>query len=127
VIADGQKFWIRWTDVDTAGSDDANAIDDFSLTVTTSNISIDPKASGTASPNSVNPGQQTTLSGTITPGQNPTSASFAVSCDLSVIGGSAAQSLPVTGSTFTLPATVSAGTEPGSYTLPCSVTDDQQR
>jgi predicted extracellular nuclease len=126
-IPNGQSFWIRWTDVDTSGSDDGVSIDDFGITVGTSAISISPTATGSASPNPVGPGQSTTLSGTITPGQNPSSASFAVSCDLSAIGGSAAQSLPVTSTTFSFTAAVDASTPPNVYSLPCSVIDDQSR
>ncbi len=88
-VANGQAVWIRWTDLDTGGSDDGMAIDDVNITVSTDAISIDPTATGSASPSPVAPGQQTTLSGTITPGQNPTSASFSVSCNLTAIGGSA--------------------------------------
>lgn len=127
IVPNGQTFWIRWTDVDTSGSDDGVAIDDFSLTATTSNVSINPTATGSASPNPVNPGQQTILGGTITPGQNPTSASFTVSCDLTTIGGSATQSLAVTNTSFNFNATVGAATPPNVYPLPCSVTDDQNR
>jgi len=127
IIPNGATFWIRWTDADSGGSDDGNAIDDFSLSAGTSNLSISPAATGTASPSPVSPGQTTTLSGTITPGQNPTSASFTVVCDLTAIGGPAAQSLPVTANTFSFLAAVGAGTAVGGYTLPCSVADDQSR
>src|SRR5438552_2395123 len=95
VIPDGQNFWVRWTDVDTTGSDDGVAIDDFSISVTTNGVSIAPSASGSASPNPVGPGQQTTLSGTITSGQNPNSVSYTVVCNLAGIGGASSQSLPV--------------------------------
>jgi predicted extracellular nuclease len=126
-IPDGQSFWIRWTDVDTGGSDDGMAIDDVSATFTASNLPVSPTATGSASPNPAAPGQSTTLSGTITTGQNPPSASYAVSCDLTAIGGSATQSLPVTGATFSYVATVSSSTVPGGYSFPCSVIDDQSR
>jgi uncharacterized protein len=126
-IPDGQSFWVRWTDVDTGGSDDGVGIDDVSVSVGTSSVSIDPTATGSAAPSPVGPGQLLTLSGAITSGQNPASASFAVSCDLSSIGGSAAQALPVTGATFSVGVTVNGGTPPNTYRLPCSVTDDQQR
>lgn len=127
IIPNGQSFWIRWTDVDTVGSDDGNAIDDFSLTASVSNVSINPIATGSASPNPVAPGGSTTLSGAITAGQNPASASYTVVCDLSSIGGSSTQSLPVTGTTFSYNATVSAATLPNVYPLACSVTDDVPR
>ncbi len=55
-IPNGQSFWIRWTDVDTGGSDDGVAIDDFSISVTTSTISISPTATGSASPEPRRPG-----------------------------------------------------------------------
>jgi uncharacterized protein len=126
-IADGQTFWIRWQDSDTPGSDDGMSIDDVTITPTLSNISISPTATGSASPNPAAPGGSTTLSGTITPGQNPASVSFAVSCDLSAIGGSATQALPVTGTTFSFAASVGASVLPGSYSFSCSVIDDQAR
>jgi predicted extracellular nuclease len=126
-IPNGQTFWIRWTDTDTGGSDDGVAIDDVAITVGTSTISISPTATGSASPSPVGPGQQTTLSGTITAGQNPNSLSYAVSCDLSAIGGSSTQALPVTGATFSFVATVGASVPPTTYVLPCSVIDDQVR
>jgi predicted extracellular nuclease len=43
-IPDGATFWIRWSDVDIASSDDGLAIDDFSITPLTdgvTNLSID--------------------------------------------------------------------------------------
>jgi uncharacterized protein len=126
-VASGQTVWIRWTDVDTASSDDGMAIDDVTISVSTDAISIDPTATGSASPNPAAPGQLTTLSGTITSGQNPASASFAVSCNLTAIGGSAAQSLPVTAATFSGTTTIAPGTAPSAYALPCTVVDDQQR
>jgi predicted extracellular nuclease len=126
-IPNGQHLWIRWTDTDTGGSDDGVAIDDVTVSVTTSNISISPTATGSASPNPAGPGQQTTLSGSMTPGQNPTSVSFAVSCDLTSIGGSATQPLPVNGTSFSFSATVSASTPPNTYSMPCTVIDDQSR
>jgi uncharacterized protein len=126
-IPDGQSFWIRWTDVDTTGSDDGVAIDDFSLTASVSSVSINPTATASALPNPVAPGGNTTLSGTITPGQNPTSASYSVVCNLDAIGGSATQSLPVSGTTFSFNAAVAANTSPNAYSPACSVTDDQRR
>ena len=73
------------------------------------------------------PGKTVTLAGTITPGQNPTSVSYSASCDLTAIGGSATSPLSVTDTTFSLTLAVSANTAPGTYNLPCSVTDDQFR
>lgn len=127
LIPNGKTFWLRWTDVDTAGSDDALAIDDLGVSVTTSAVSISPTATGSASPNPTAPGQQTTLNGSITPGQNPTSSGYSVSCDLTSIGGAPLQSLVVTDTSFTGAASVAATVTPGMYSLPCSVSDDQNR
>jgi predicted extracellular nuclease len=126
-IPNGQAFWIRWTDVDTGGSDDGVSVDDVSVSVGASNVSISPTASGSAAPNPTAPGQQTTLSGTITPGQNPTSAAFQVTCDLLAIGGSATQAMSVSGTTFSFLATVAANTPPNTYVFPCTVQDDALR
>lgn len=127
IIPDGQSFWIRWTDVDTSGSDDGVAIDDFSLTAGVAAISISPTATASASPNPVAPGGNTTLSGTITPGQNPASASYTVTCDLTPIGGASAQLLPVNGTSFGFSAAVAANITPNVYSLGCSIADDQSR
>jgi uncharacterized protein len=126
-VANGQSVWIRWTDVNTPNTDDGMAIDDVAITVGTDAISIDPTATGSASPNPAAPGQLTTLSGSITPGQNPASVSFAIACNLTAIGGSPTQALPVTATTFSGTATVAPGTAPSTYALPCTVVDDQNR
>ncbi len=126
-VPDGATFWLRWTDVDTAGSDDGMAIDDFSLTATTNAVSISPTAMGSPAPNPVTPGQQTVLGGTITLGQNPASLTLTVTCNLTAIGGSNQQQLQVTGSTFQYPATIPAASLPNNYALPCTVADDQNR
>ncbi len=126
-IPNGASFWIRWTDVDTTGSDDGIAIDDVSVSATVSALSVNPSATGSATPATVTPGQTTTLSGTLTTGQNPASSSFTVVCNLSSIGGSASQTLPVTGSTFSFNAAIAPATLPNAYALPCSVTDDVNR
>jgi len=127
IVPNGQTIWIRWTDMDTAGSEDALAVDDLAIGVTTNTISINPTATGSAAPAPVNPGQTVTLSGTILPGQNPTSASVAVSCDATAIGGSSAQSLAVSATSFRGNVAVSSTTVPNVYSLPCSVVDDQRR
>jgi uncharacterized protein len=126
-IPDGQGFWLRWTDLDTGGSDDGLAVDDISVSVATSSLSIRPTATGAASPNPANPGLLVTLAGTITPGQNPTSASYTVSCDLTPIGGPPEQSITVTNTTFSSPMLVAATTPLGAYALTCTVVDDQSR
>ena len=127
IVPNGQTIWIRWTDMDTVGSEDALAVDDLAIGVTTNTISINPTATGLATPAPVNPGQTVTLSGTIVPGQNPTSASVAVSCDTTAIGGSGSQSLAVSATSFSGEVAVSSTTVPNVYSVPCSVIDDQRR
>jgi predicted extracellular nuclease len=126
-IAPGNPIWIRWTDLDAGGSDDGLAVDNVSAAASISFTPTPPTATASAAPNPANPGGQTTLSGTISPGFNPMSQSYTVSCNLTSIGGSATQSLTVNGTAFTYNATVAAGTVPGPYPLPCSVQDDQNR
>ncbi|HEY2012646.1 MAG TPA: ExeM/NucH family extracellular endonuclease, partial [Bryobacteraceae bacterium] len=123
----GGTIWIRWTDTDTTGSDDGVAIDDVSVTANISSDPTPPTATGSATPNPIAPGLQTTLSGTIINGFNPVSQTLAVACNLGAIGGSATQALPVTGTTFTYNTTVGAGTALGAYSLPCSVSDNLSR
>lgn len=125
----GSSLWIRWTDTDTSGSDDGLAIDNVSVAATFSTDPTPPTAAGSASPNPANPGQQITLSGTISPGFNPLSQTYTVACDLTAIGGSSNEVLlnGSAGTTFSVLTTVSAQTPLGAATLPCSVVDDQSR
>ncbi|MGC4080872.1 MAG: ExeM/NucH family extracellular endonuclease [Vicinamibacterales bacterium] len=126
-IPDGATFWIRWTDFDVSpGADDGLAVDDFSLTP--QQLSTAPTATGSASPSSVQGGQSTVLSATVTPGANPVSTGLTVSCDLTAIGGSSTFDLPlVSGNTYSAQYSVPGGTAPQSYSLPCVVTDTQAR
>ena len=126
-VLPGNSIWIRWSDTDSAGSDDGLAIDNVSVAATISFTPTPPAVTSSVSPSPAAPGQSITLSGTITPGFNPVSQSYSLSCDLSAIGGSAAQALPVTGTTFTYDTAVPIGTVPAPYKLPCSVQDDQAR
>src|SRR5690242_9398110 len=125
-IAVGTTFWIRWTDTDVSGSDDGLAVDDFSLTPTTGPPpSTNPTATGSASPNPVIAGAQTTLSAVVTPGTNPPSTNPAVNCDLTAIGGGNPFILPSPG--FSAQYTVPAATAPQLYNLPCVVSDGESR
>ncbi len=126
-ILPNTTVWIRWSDSNNTGNDDGVAIDDVTITAAVAFVSTNPTATGSASPNPVNPGGTTTLSGSILQGFNPASVSYSISCNLTTIGGSATQALAVTGSTFTYLASVSPGTGLSAYSLPCSVTDDQSR
>ena len=83
-----------------------------------------PSATGSANPSSLQAGNSTTLSATVTPGANPVSSGLAVTCTLTAIGGTTL-SLPSPG--FSALYTVSAGTAPNTYVLPCSVSDAQSR
>ena len=87
-----------------------------------------PSGVGAASPNSVLPGETSTLTVTVTPGTNPTSTGLVVTADLSAIGGSANQEFFDSGNNvFTYVATVSSLTTPGPKSLPFSITDGQSR
>ena len=121
------SIWIRWVDIDNPGSDDGLAIDNVSVSATFSSDPTPPTSTGSAVPNPANPGQNVTLSGTIAPGFNPLSQSYTVTCDLSRLGGSSTQALPIAGDTFNYVAEVSAQSTLGSSPLPCSVEDDQGR
>ena len=123
----GRSLWIKWSDVDTTGSDDGMAIDDVSVTATFSSDPTPPTATGTASSNPASPGQNITLSGTISPGFNPLSSSYNVSCDLTPIGGSPAAALTTSGSTFSGAVTIAANSALGSAPLHCTVSDDLTR
>src|SRR5258706_1104707 len=95
-----------------------------------------PTGVGAATPSSVQAGNQTKLTVTVTPGSNPTSSGLAVSGDLSSIGGSAGQQFFDDGThgdvtsgdnVFTFQATVSAGTATGAKSLLTTITDGQSR
>jgi predicted extracellular nuclease len=127
-IPPGSAFWIRWEDVDSPGADDGLAIDDFSLTASIAVAApTNPTATAAANPSTVSPGQSTLLNGKIIPGTLPPSQSYAVTCDLGSVGGSAAQDLPVSGTSFRLSLTPAPRTAPGDYALRCIVRDDQGR
>jgi DNA/RNA endonuclease G (NUC1) len=96
----------------------------ISLTVL---ASTSPSGTGTASPNSVFPGDSTLLTANVTPGTNPASTGLAVVADLSSIGGSASQSFSGSGNTFTFTATVAVATTGGAKSLPFTITDLQSR
>ncbi len=125
----GSSIWIRWTDNDTSGSDDGVAIDNVSVAATFSTEPSPPGATGAASPDPANPGQPITLTGTVSPGFNPLSQTYTVSCDLTSIGGASNEILldDAAGPSFSLSTSVSAQAPLGQATLPCSVVDDQAR
>ena len=126
-IPNGASFWIRWTDYNASGADDGLAVDDFSLTPAANGgpVASNPMAEATAT--AVNAGETTTFSGTITPGENPTSANYTVSCDLTSVGGGSSYALQVSGTFISGTYTVPSNVPPNTYSLPCTVTDDHSR
>ena len=135
-IPAGATFWIRWTDLNAAGSDDGLAVDSFALTATAPAGPTNPSGMGASSPSLVQVGGTTLLTVTVTPGANPTSTGLAVTADLTLIGGSGAQALfddetngDVTGGdlVFSYLATVGPGATPGVLSLPAAISDAQSR
>jgi endonuclease G len=96
-----------------------------------------PSGAGAATPNSVMPGDGSTLTVTVTPGTDPTSTGLAVTANLSTIGGSANQQFFDDGinggdalagdNIFTFGATVAVETTPGPKSLSFSVSDSLGR
>lgn len=122
----GSSFWIRWTDSDASGADDGLAVDDFRLTIGSGGpVSTNPSASGTAT--AVNAGASTTFSGTITPGTNPTSSAYTITCDLTAVGGNSSFSMTISDLAFSASYSVPTAVSANTYSLPCTVVDDQAR
>lgn len=90
-------------------------------------IQTNPSGTGTASPGTVAPGAQVTLSVNVTPGTNPASTGLTVTADLTSIGGSATQAFSGSGNTFTYLATVAGGTSEGVKSLPFTIQDNETR
>ncbi len=136
-IPAGATFFIRWTDADASGADDALAVDDFSLTPGGNpNAPTNPSGTGAASPATVTAGSATLLSVTVTPGTNPVSTNLTVTANLSSIGGAASQTFYDDGTNgdasandniFSFGATVAANTTAGAKTLISNITDAQAR
>lgn len=106
----------------------------ISLTVTAASPA--PTGAGLANPNSLQAGNGTLLTVTVTPGSNPVSSGLGVVGDLTLIGGSASQPFfddathgDVTpgDNVFSFQATVAAGTSSGLKSLPITVSDAQAR
>jgi uncharacterized protein len=124
-IAPGATFFIRWSDFNASGADDALGVDDFSITPRGTEA---PTGIGSATPASVEPGGQALLTVTVTPGTNPPSTGIAVAADLTAIGGSATQSFTEgPANVFTYAATVGALIPAGTKTLPVVVSDAAPR
>jgi DNA/RNA endonuclease G (NUC1) len=135
-IPNGATFWIRWNDIDATGADDGLAVDDFSITPHSSGPSTNPSVTGSANPSTVQAGNQTLLTATVTPGTIPASTGITATANLSTIGGSATQTLFDDGTNgdamagdniFSYSATVGVATSAGVKSLGVSVTDAQGR
>ena len=96
----------------------------------------DPTGVGAASPSTVEVGQTSLLTVTVTPGTNPPSTGLTVTADLSSIGGSATQSffddatngdITAGDNVFSFSATVGAATTLGPKPLPATIEDAEGR
>ena len=91
-------------------------------------VPTNPTAVASANSTSVTPGQNVTLTVTVTPGTNPTSSGITVTGDLSAIGGSATQAFAAgSGNTFTYAVTIPANSSTGAKNLSFSISDAQAR
>ncbi len=106
----------------------------IALTVTANSPS--PTGTGSANPNSLQTGNITLLTVTVTPGSNPPSTGLSVVADLSSIGGSPTQQFFDDGThgdlvpgnnVFSFQATVSLSATSGAKSLPVIVSDAQAR
>lgn len=140
-VANGANIFLAWNYSVNTGSTTTNApalaIDNVSIqglgTVATTN----PSGTGNANPNSVLPGETSTLTVAVTPGTNPESTGLTITADLSTIGGSASQQFFDDGlsggdmiagdKVFTYTAVVASLTSPGAKSLPFSISDAQSR
>jgi endonuclease G len=140
-VANGANVYLAWNYSVVSGTTTTNAqalaIDNVSVLGLGNATPTNPTATGAANPNSVLPGETSTLTVSVTPGANPTSTGLSVTADLSSIGGSATQQFfddgvsggdAVAGNNvFTYTATVASLTTPGAKSLPFSVTDNESR
>ncbi|MGC1374854.1 MAG: ExeM/NucH family extracellular endonuclease, partial [Anaerolineales bacterium] len=132
--ADNQALvQLRIITANAVGSDEWIGIDDISISAAAPTF---PSGVGSASPNSVAPGDTTLLTVAVTPGANPTSTSLAVSGDLSSIGGASNQTFFDDGSngdvtagdnTFSFLAAIPVDTSESAKSLPVSISDAQAR
>ncbi|HKG45456.1 MAG TPA: DNA/RNA non-specific endonuclease [Pyrinomonadaceae bacterium] len=140
-VANGAHVYLAWNYSVVSGTTTTNAqalaIDNVSVLGIGNAAPTDPTGIGAANPNSVLPGETSTLTVSVTPGANPTSTGLTVAADLSSIGGSASQQLfddginggdVVAGDhVFTYTATVALLTTPGPKSLPFTVSDNEAR
>ncbi len=95
-----------------------------------------PSGVGAANPNTLFAGDSTLLTVAVTPGNFPPSTGLNVTCDLTAIGGLAAQAFDDDGTNgdvtagdniFSYSTTVANGTSAGSKSLACTIGDAQSR
>lgn len=140
-IPSGGNFFLAWNYSVASGGVTTNAqalaIDNISILGIGAAVSTNPTGVGLATPNSVLPGETSTLTVDVTPGTNPASTGLAVTADLSSIGGAASQQFFDDGTNggdatagdevFTCVATVASLATSGPKSLPFSVSDGQGR
>lgn len=123
---------VRIITANAVGNDEWVGIDDLSVT----EAATPPTGIGAASPTLVAPGQNVLLTVDVTPGSNPVSTGLQVTADLTPIGGLASEALVDNGTlgdetagdnTFSLLATVGAGTPPGPVTITATISDAETR
>jgi len=141
LVANGANVYLAWNYSVVSGSLTSNAqalaIDNISVLGIGIAPPTNPAGIGASNPNSVLPGESSTLTVSVTPGANPTSTGLTVTADLSSIGGSATQQFfddginggdAVAGNNvFTYHATVASLTTAGAKSLPFTVSDSQGR
>ena len=107
-----------------------------SIALTVTPLSTPPAGNGSANPSSLQAGASTLLTVSVVGGTNPPSTGIAVTADLSLVGGSAAQQFFDNGTNgdvtagdniFSFSATVTSGTAPGAKSLPVTISDAQLR
>src|SRR5215471_9386298 len=117
-------------------ADDQARTGSTAIALTVTAAQTNPTGTGAANPNSVLGGGSTLLTVAVTPGTNPTSTGLSVTGNLTSIGGSAAAQFFDDGThgdaaagdgTFSLQATVLAGTPPGPASIPVAIADTQGR
>jgi DNA/RNA endonuclease G (NUC1) len=134
-VANGTSGGAKSLPVTITETSPLNRVGSTSISVTVI-ATTSPTGVGAATPNSVLPGNSSTLTVTVTPGTNPASTGLFVTADLSTIGGSSTQQFFDDGTNgdatpgnnvFTFVATIPNGTTPGAKNLPFSVSDAQSR
>src|SRR6266508_4434127 len=138
-IPNGANIYLAWNYSVASGTTVTNAqalaVDNVSI-LGLAGGSTNPSGVGSANPNTVQAGNQTLLTVTVTPGTNPNSTGLGVVGDLTSIGGSATQSFFDNGTNgdvtagdnvFSYQATVAANSTGGAKTLPITISDAQLR